>query len=113
MLWKYCLPIIYSSIHSVCVCVCVGGVCVCVCVWLVGGCVWGGVGMGGCHSLSWSSPASPARQGGSLLAVCVVLVCGGGYKCVCVCVCVCEHIIYIIICIYIYIYIYISSLIYV
>ena len=48
-----------------------------------------------CHSLSRSGPASSARQGGSLLVVCVVLVCGGG--CVwCECVCVC---------IYIYIYI--------
>ena len=81
-------------------------------MWDGWGCVWGWVGMGGCHSLSWSSPASPARQGGSLLAVCVVLVCGGGY----ICVCVCEHIyiyIYNYMYIYIYIYIYISSLIYV
>ena len=77
----------------------------------------GGVGVfvgvggdGGCHSLSRLSPASPARQGGSLLVVCVVLICGGGY--IYVCVCVCEHI-YIYIIIGIYIYIYISSLIYV
>ena len=36
------------------------------------------------HSLSQSGPASTARQGGSLLVVCVFLICGGGDCMVCV-----------------------------